>query len=165
MRKIYSTIILFMLLINCMYSQKKNKLENVVRDIDNYSIYKKLSSDKSSIDSLYYIRYNDELIKLNCDVQYWGGNKEFNEFIDRIYYNRYDYNYQEINDNVSFCIIFDEYLHIQDIRITKRFHDLNDTVRNYILVSTILSKTEGHWYIKDKSIKSWHIYIGEHFFY
>jgi len=165
MKRLFSTTIMFILLINCIYSQKFYKSENAIRDIDNYSIYANLSSNKSATDSLYYIRYNGELIKLNCDVKYWGGVEDLNEFIDRLYYNRYNYNYQEMNDYVTFCIIFDEYLHIQDIRITRRFHDLNDTIRNYILVYTILSKTEGHWYVDDKSTKSWHIYIGGHRFY
>jgi hypothetical protein len=150
---------------NSIYSQELSSLKNIVRDIDNYSIYANLSSNISSTDSLYYIRYSGDLIKLNCDVKYWGSNDDLNEYIDRIYYNRYDYNYQEMNDYVTFCIVFDEYLHIQDIRFTKRFHDLNDKVRNYILVHTILSGTEGHWYVDGKSTKSWHIYIGRHKFY
>jgi len=156
---------LFVFIMNSIYSQELPRLKNIVRDIDNYSIYANLNSNISATDSLYYIRYNGDLIKLNCDVKYWDSDDDLNEYIDRIYYNRYDYNYQEMNDYITFCIVFDEYLHIQDIRLTKRFHDLNDKVRNYILVHTILSKTEGHWYVDDKSTKSWHIYIGRHKFY
>jgi len=160
MKRLFLTTILFVVYINCTCSPKLYKPENIVCDIDNYSIYVNYSLNKSATDSLYYIRYNGELIKLNCDVKYWGSNDDLNKFVDCIYYNRYDYNYQEMNDNITFCLIFDEYLHIQDIRFTKRFHDLNDIIKNYIMVHSILSRTEGHWYIEDKSVKSWHIYMG-----
>ena len=58
MKRLFSTTIMFILLINCIYSQKFYKSENAIRDIDNYSIYANLSSNKSATDSLYYIRYN-----------------------------------------------------------------------------------------------------------
>lgn len=157
--------LLFLLIIKSAYSQNSCNTKFLVRDIDNKPIYVNLAPDEEATDSLYYLRFNGERIKLNCDIHYWGGDNELKEFIDRVYYNRYDYNYQELDDKVNFCIIFDEYLHIQDIRITKRFHDVNDVVANYIMIYSILSKTENNWEVKDRAVKSWHIYMGNHFFY
>jgi len=163
MKKVILIILISISIISLAYSQKKNKIQEIICDIDNYSIYANCSSDKT-IDSLYYLRYNGDQIKLNRDIIFWEGNDKLNEFINGLYYNRYNYNHQEMNDRVCYCIIFDEYLHIQDIRFTKRFHDLNDIVKNYLMVYSILSKTEGHWYVENRGVKSWHIYIGCHKF-
>ena len=164
LRKIL-TVTLFLFFFNSTFSQISYKKENIAYDIDDIPVYVNFSTNKSSTDSLYYIKVNGELVKLRCDIHYWDGEEQLNSFCDRIYYNRNNYNNQEMNDLVGYCIVFDEYLHIQDIRIIKRFHDLNDKIRNYIMVHNMLMKTEGHWTLQDKSMRSWHIYIGYHKFY
>jgi hypothetical protein len=147
------------------FSQKIYEKKDIVYDIDSIPVYVNFSTNKLATDSLYYIKVNGDLVKIECDIHYWGGDDQLNFFFDSIYYNRSNYNNQEMSDITKYCIIFDENLHIQDIRIVKRFHDSNDMIRNYIMVYNILLKTQGHWALNDKSTQSWHMYRGYHKFY
>jgi hypothetical protein len=157
--------ILLLFFFQSTFPQKIYEKKDIGYDIDSIPVYVNFSTNKLATDSLNYIKVNGDLVKIECDIHYWGGDDQLNVFFDRIYYNRSNYNNQEMNDLTEYCIIFDENLHIQDIRIVKRFHDSNDKIRNYIMVYNILLKTEGHWALNDKSTHSWHMYRGYHKFY
>lgn len=125
-------------------------------------------------DSIYYFKQNGinrNLVRIKCDVGFWKGEEALRNFCDNLYYNRSDYIEWDVAEVVNFCIVFDEYLHIQDIRFFRRFHPFYDKIRNYIMLYNILAKTQGHWMLmsgnKNLNVKTknWHLYIGSYTFY
>ena len=156
-------VTLFLFNINSVFSQKIDK--NITYDIDSIPIYINFDSYKFTTDSIYYIKANRNLVKLICDIDFLGGIVKLNAFCDSLYYNRTDYNYQEMNQTIRYCIIFDENLHIKDIRILSRFHDMYDKIRYYIMFHNMLLRTEGLWQLKDNKTYTWHLYNGRYTFY
>jgi len=159
--KIFNSIF-FLFLFNSVYSQ--NSKVAIVRDADSIPILN-FYSRVGSPDSIVYIMPNGKKINVNCDIEFKGGLNTLDAFCDSLYYNQKDYNYQELNEMVRFSIILDNNFHIQDIRIYSRLLGYNGKFDYNKLFKKILYKTEGRWKVKTISSKTWHLYIGRHWFY
>lgn len=78
-----------------------------------------------------------------------------------MYYNREDYNYDELNALAMFTILFDENLKIKDVRILKRIAYNNNKYDYDSLVKRILWSTEGRWEKEGENSQcKWYLYLG-----
>jgi len=116
-------------------------------------------------DSIVYIKYDGKRIRVNFDIKFVGGWESLNAFCDSLYYNRKDYNNQEIDAYYIYSVLFDEKLHIQEIRIYKGVQNLKGTYNYNGLVKKILNQTAGKWKLNDTKTKNWFLYFGSHRFY
>lgn len=142
------------------YTQGQNNLKRIhwfdTDSIPLCDIYKKCGNP----DSITYIKLNGEKINVNTKIKYIGGIESLLAFCDSAYYNRPDYNYQELNATAYYSILFDENLHIQEIRIYKRlgydcsYYDYDKMIKG------ILLKTEGKWIKTNISSTEWQFYFG-----
>ncbi|MCP9610824.1 hypothetical protein [Coprobacter tertius] len=96
-----------------------------------------------------------------CINLFKGGYEAFTAYCDSIYYNRDDYNYDELNASAIFVILFDENLEIKDVRILKRIAYNNNKYDYDALVKRILWSTEGKWVKKDENDHcKWYFHLG-----
>ncbi|MEA4974255.1 MAG: hypothetical protein VB046_00800 [Paludibacter sp.] len=168
--KTFKQLIMTVSLFTCagsLQSQDTKFCERITFDVDSIPVLisKSRSTSGQTLDSLYYVLPQGETISVSKNINYWGGNGQLEAFLDHMYYQRFDYNYQEMNDIVKYCIIFDNNLKIIDIRFLKRFHGVNDILKNYLMVYKFLSDTESHWVVEDKAAYTWYVYIGSHRFF
>lgn len=92
---------------------------------------------------------------------YKGGYVALTAYCDSMYYNREDYNYDELNALAMFTVLFDENLKIKDVRILKRIAYTNNKYDYDALVKRILWSTEGRW--EKENINDpckWYLYLG-----
>jgi len=155
-------LLFFLFLFNGVYSQ--NTKVAIVTDADSIPILNFYSRTGLS-DSIVYIMPNGKKINVNCDIEFKGGLNSLDAFCDSLYYNQKDYNHQELNEMVRFCVILDNNFHIQDIRIYSRLLGYCGKYDYNKFFKRILYKTEGRWNVKTISSKTWHLYIGRHWFY
>lgn len=168
--KTFKQLIMIVSLITCigsLHSQNTYFCERITYDVDSIPVLisRSRSISEQTLDSLYYVLPQGKTISVSKDINYWGGDSKLGAFIDHMYYQRFDYNHQEMNNIIRFCIIFDNNLKIRDIRFLKRFHGLNDILKNYLMVYKILSDTENQWVVEDKATHKWYVYIGSHRFF
>ena len=92
---------------------------------------------------------------------YKGGYGSLTAYCDSMYYNREDYNYDELNALAMFTILFDENLKIKDVRILKRIAYNNNKYDYDSLVKRILWSTEGRWEKEGENSQcKWYLYLG-----
>jgi len=149
-----------MCVLSCCFTHGQNSTKSLHwLDADSISLcdfYKKCGH----ADSIIYIRLNGERINVGTKIKYLGGLNSLNTFCDSAYYNRPDYNYQELNATADYCILFDKDLHIKEIRIYKRFGYDNKNYNYDGLVKNILLKTEGKWIKAGAPLTEWQFYFG-----
>lgn len=92
---------------------------------------------------------------------YQGGYHSLTAYCDNMYYNREDYNYDELNALAMFTILFDENLKIKDVRILKRIAYNNNKYDYDRLVKRILWSTEGKWEKESENDHcKWYLHLG-----
>lgn len=169
MKKLKQPIMIVLLFISltCLNSQQANDGNKIIYDIDSIPVLfcMKSNTNKCCSDSLYYLLPNGKSIRVDKNIKYWNGESELIAYIDFMYYQRFNYNHQEMNDIVRYCIIFDEYQNIRDIRFLIRFNGANDKVKNYLMVFKILSSTEGQWVKQKNTFSTWYVFFGSHKFF
>ncbi|MCP9610823.1 hypothetical protein [Coprobacter tertius] len=111
--------------------------------------------------NVYFYTKSKQKYNVCMDFNYNGGYKALSAYCDSVYFNREDYNYDELNATALYSILFDKNLKIKDIRILKR-NAYNNSKYNYdLLIKKILYSTESRWskYDKDNNCK-WYFYLG-----
>lgn len=151
----------------CVNSQQVNDCKNIIYDIDSIPVLicMKSNTNKYNSDSLFYLLPNGESIRVDKNIEFWNGESQLVAYFDFMYYQRFNYNHHEMNDIIRYCIIFDNYQTIRDIRFLKRFNGTNDKIKNYLMVYKILSSTEGQWVKQRNTYNSWFVYFGSHKFF
>jgi len=154
----YSILVVIALLQSfSLYSQKKTyKLKSeIFCDVDSFPVFRFDTLDNKEVIKYYLIK--EELVSVN--IQFAGGYDALTNFCDSLYYNRKDYNYDELNARALFTILFDQDLRIKEIKILKRMA-YNNLKYNYDgLIKKILLSTEGQW-IKNDNKSKWYFYFG-----
>jgi len=135
-----------------------------ITDVDSIPV-QNFHSQTEMQDSIVYITSDCKRINVNYDVEFNGGLDSLHIFCDSLYYNRKDYNQQELNEYVIYYILFDTNLHIQDVRISSHLLGYCGKYNYNELFKQILFKTEGKWKVKKNPSKTWHLYIGSHRYY
>ncbi len=148
-------IILFVLVLGCNGAHSQNVSLNKVFDMNNRLI---LSWKGSDFDSCVFITTKGDKIPVDIEVRYKGGYDSLRAFCDSVYCRIMGNDFQELNEKIQYFILFDDNLHIREIRICKVPLYIN---RKYIdIIKRVLLKTEGNWILrKAKSIKG-HVYGG-----
>jgi hypothetical protein len=94
-------------------------------------------------------------------VQYTGGYEALSSYCDSLYFNREDYDYNELRARAYYTILFDKNLKIKEIRIIKRSGYSNQRYNYDNLIKRILFSTEGKWIIYNNEKKyRWYFYYG-----
>jgi hypothetical protein len=117
---------------------------NIFYDIDNLPAFSIDSVNNNTTINYYFI--TKEIV--NTEIQYRGGYMAFSNYCDSLYFNRDDYNFEELNAQALYSILFDKNLKIKEIRIIKRIGYDNSKYNYDDLIKRILLSTEGKW-IKD----------------
>lgn len=150
----------FLLLLNLLQSilicSQINK-QNIRYDVHNFPVLR-FDSIKDSLVVNYYIITEE---RVSSDIQFKGGYEALAAYCDSLYYNREDYNHEELNALAMVTILFDKHLRIKDIRIIKRIAYDNLNYNYDELIKRILYSTNGMW-IKKNNIKKnkWYFYLG-----
>ena len=131
----------------------KNIKSNIVYDIDNFPVLEFDSVDSKQI-VYYYISTKEKV----SGLQYRGGYDAFLAYCDSLYYNREDYNYEELNAKAYFSILFDQEFKIKEVKILKKLAYDNLKYSYDDLVKRILFSTEGRW-IKQNDEKDYEFYF------
>jgi hypothetical protein len=158
----YFSLVVFLLLLNSAFCQ--NIKVETIKDSDGIPFIN-FHSRTGVADSIVYIMPDGKKINVNLNVEYIGGWKSLDTFCDSLYYNRKNYNDQELNEIIKFSIVLDDNLHIQDIRILNHLLGYSGKYNYNELFKRILIHTEGKWKLKTLPSKTWHLYIGSHRFY
>jgi hypothetical protein len=139
-------------------AHSQNKIEkNIYYDVDNFPVLRFDSINNSLIVNYYIITKK----KVSNNIQFIGGYDALSTFCDSLYYNREDYNYDELNALAMFTILLDKELKIKDIRIVKRIAYDNLTYDYDGLIKKILFSTDEKWIKKDNIDHSeWYFYLG-----
>lgn len=106
------------------------------------------SSQTSEIEMFYYFGRKSE--RVSSDVKFIGGYQALTNYFDSIYFNRKDYNEDELNALFYYTILFDESLKIKEVKIIRREAYDNSKYNYDSLIKKILFSTEGKW---EKSTK------------
>lgn len=138
------------------YCQCNQEKSHIYYDVDSFPTLQIDSCNDKEIVS-YYITVKENVSK---DIQFKGGYKSLSAFCDSLYYNREDYNYDELNARALYVILFDQFLKIKEVRILKRLA-YNNLKYNYDdLIKKILFSTEGHWVKTNDNKSNWYFYLG-----
>ena len=96
-------------------------------------------------DTIYVKYFIPPLWQDACITRFKGGYKAFTVYCDSMYFNREDYNYDELNASALYTILFDENFKIKDVRILTRLAYDNSKYDYDALVKRILWSSEGKW--------------------
>ena len=149
------TLLLSSISIYCQNNIEATK-GKVYYDVDSLPIFRLDSIDNELIVN-YYILVKE---KVSRDIQFIGGYESLSIFCDSLYFNRKDYNHEELNARALYTILFDQNFNIKEVRIIKRFA-YNNLKYNYDdLVKKILFSTEGKWIKTNEDNSKWYFYLG-----
>ncbi|MDL2251920.1 hypothetical protein LJC12_03625 [Odoribacter sp. OttesenSCG-928-J03] len=127
----------------------------LVFDINEKPLY---MYNSDAVDSFTYIRLDGEQLDVGVDVKYSEGIDSLISYLNYYYFK--DYYKDEVNSLLVFCILFNDKLDIQEIRISKRLGIKTDKYDDLILKSLLLTK--GKWIKTKPSPKKWYLYIGRY---
>lgn len=144
---VFPIVILF-ILHNAMSQEHKNRYSNV----DNKALYD-MNGSLIWTDSLGYITLKGDTIArsdLQPLVSFDNDKDGFSNYIDSCYYNSPMYHDNEIHFWITFHIIFNDNMKIEEIRLTGPISSyITPKLRSY-LINCIL-KTDGRWIFKTKT--------------
>ena len=83
--------------------------------------------------------------KVSLDVQFIGGYQVLTNYFDSLYFNREDYNWDELNALFYYTILCDKDLKIKEVKIIQREAYDNSKYDYDGLIKRILFSTEGKW--------------------
>lgn len=111
--------------------------------------------------SIYYY-FGKKIEKVSSDVRFIGGYQALSCYFDSLYFNREDYDENELNALFYYTILFNEKLEIKEVKIIQR-EGYNNLKYDYdSLIKRILFSTEGQWEksIKANSHEKWYLKFG-----
>lgn len=100
--------------------------------------------------------------KVSSDIRFVGGYRALTNYFDSLYFNREDYNEDELNALFYYTILFNKKLEIKEIKIIQREGYDNLKYDYDSLIKKILFSTEGQW---EKSVnvndqQRWYLKVG-----
>lgn len=110
-----------------------------------------------------YFTLNGQKISASSGIEYSGGRDSLRQYFKRMYYKLVNPTYDELNQRVFLCILFDKHLNIREIRF---FPPKLLYRREYYerLFTKIAKSTQGEWNATIKK-QDWYFYFfGDHFF-
>jgi len=137
-----------------LFCQNNSNKEIIYYDLDSIPVFGIYDLDNANIIN-YYIQ-----TKVSPNIQFEGGYDSLSSFCDSLYFNREDYNYDELNARALYSILFDKNLKIKEVRIIKRFAYDNQKYNYDDLIRQILFSTEDKWVKKGQDNYNWYFYLG-----
>ncbi|RCW31110.1 hypothetical protein [Marinilabilia salmonicolor] len=127
--------------------------ESIIYDIYGEPIISYNGDSLKSGDAEYYKKGRS--VRIGFDVKYVGGVDSLKKHIIESYYEHSDYNHQEVNTTLFFCVFFDENLKIENVRFidvgfSNQQKALLQNNLNLKIITEIIKETEGEWHIKSK---------------
>ena len=92
-----------------------------------------------------YYYFGKKREKVSLDVQFIGGYQVLTNYFDSLYFNREDYNWDELNALFYYTILCDKDLKIKEVKIIQREAYDNSKYDYDGLIKRILFSTEGKW--------------------
>ena len=92
-----------------------------------------------------YYYFGKKREKVSLDVQFIGGYQALTNYFDSLYFNREDYNWDELNALFYYTILCDKDLKIKEVKIIQREAYDNSKYDYDGLIKRILFSTEGKW--------------------
>ena len=151
--------VIFLFVILSSHGQnKEDSIKTSIRyDVEGFPVIKFVETGDSTLVK-YFIPPSWQDV---CLSHFKGGYKAFRAYCDSMYFNREDYNYDELNASAMITVLLDEKLKIKDIRIIKRIAYNNNKYDYDALVKRTLWSTEGKWVKKDENDQcKWYLYLG-----
>lgn len=109
-----------------------------------------------------YYYWGKKCEKVSLDVQFVGGYQALTCYFDSLYFNREDYNGDELNALFYYTILFDTDLKIKEVKIIQREAYDNSKYNYDSLIKRILFSTEGKWEknTKNRNTDKWYLKFG-----
>ncbi len=149
---------LILTIIFCLYvflGQGQSRMkEDVTYDIDGNPL---CIVYEEKFDSLVYVRLDGRKLDVEREIQFHRGQPLLSAKIDSLFRDAYGET-NELTGLLVFCILFDEQLNMDEVRIEKRIGIPDDQYDDFI--RTALQSTQGKWEKRERATSKRLIYQG-----